>query len=152
MIDHSPDFLRLTIATPSTLLVDVADVSSIRAEDESGSFGILFGHADLLTVLPASVVRWRAAEGDGFCALRGGVLTVSGGRRVAIACRLAILGGSLDTLESEVKAMRATQLDALRRARVEQARLHARAVRQLMRYLRPRAGTGAVLLEEEDAS
>ncbi|PWB80049.1 MAG: F0F1 ATP synthase subunit epsilon [Methylocystaceae bacterium] len=146
------DLLRLTIATPSTLLVDAADVSSVRAEDESGSFGILPGHADLLTVLPASVVRWRAASGDGFCALRGGVLTVTGGARVAIACRQAILGETLETLESAVRAMRATQLDTVRRARVEQTRLHTRAVRQLMRYLHPRIGPGAVLLEDEEAS
>lgn len=144
--------LRLTIATPSTLLVDAEGVSSIRAEDESGGFGVLPGHADLLTVLPASVVRWRAAAGGGCCAVRGGVLTVTRGERVAIACRQAILGENLETLENEVKAMRAMQLDAVRRARVEQARLHAGAVRQLMRYLRPGAGDAALLLEDEDAS
>lgn len=144
--------LRLTIATPSSLLVDAAEASSIRAEDESGGFGILPGHADLLTVLPASVVRWRGAEGSACCAVRGGVLTVTGGERVAIACRQAILGESLQTLEDEVRAMRASQLDAVRRARVEQARLHARAVRQLMRHLRPGSGDAAVLMEEEDAS
>ena len=78
--------LHLTITTPATVLVDRTDVRSVRAEDDSGGFGILPGHTDLLTVLPASVVRWR--NGDGvthYCALRGGVLTVSGGRRVAIA-------------------------------------------------------------------
>ena len=50
--------LRLTIATPAALLVDVDNVRSLRAEDMSGSFGVLPGHADLLTVLPASVLRW----------------------------------------------------------------------------------------------
>ncbi len=144
--------LRLTIATPSTLLVDAEGVSSIRAEDESGSFGVLPGHADLLTVLPASVVRWRSEEGDGYCAVRGGVLTVAGGARVSIACRQAILGVSLETLESEVQAMRVTQLDAVRRARVEQTRLHARAVRQLMRYLRPTSAESAALADEEESA
>lgn len=145
--------LRLTIATPSTLLVDADGVSSIRAEDESGSFGVLPGHADLLTVLPASVVRWRSEDGAiGCCAVRGGVLTVASGARVSIACRQAILGASLETLESEVQAMRVTQLDAVRRARVEQTRLHARAVRQLMRYLRPTRAESAALAEEEDGA
>lgn len=145
--------LRLTIATPSTLLVDASGVSSVRAEDESGSFGVLSGHADLLTVLPACVVRWRSEDGgDGFCAVRGGVLTVAGGTRVAIACRQAILGASLETLEGTVETMRSAQLDAVRRARVEQARLHARAVRQLMRYLRPASGGSAAPLEEEGGS
>lgn len=135
--------LHLTITTPATVLVDRTDVRSVRAEDDSGGFGILPGHTDLLTVLPASVVRWR--NGDGvthYCALRGGVLTVSGGRRVAIACRQGTLGDDLDALEGTVEALRATELDAERQARVEQTRLHARAVRQLVRYLRPGSSLG----------
>ena len=111
----------------------------MRAEDESGAFGVLPGHADLLTVLPPSVVRWTTpARSTRYCALSGGVLTVSGGHRVAIACRRGVLGDDLDELAGEViAAQRAAELDADRRARVEQTQLHARALRQLMRYLRP---------------
>jgi F-type H+-transporting ATPase subunit epsilon len=43
--------LRLSISTPASILVDAAEIASLRAEDESGSFGILAGHADFLTVL-----------------------------------------------------------------------------------------------------
>lgn len=130
--------LHLTISTPSTVLVDRADVASVRAEDASGGFGILPGHADLLTILPASVVRWRGPDGLArFCALRRGVLTVSGGRHVAVACRQGTVGDDLAALEADVRVMQAAETDADRRARVEQMRLHARAVRQLMRYLRP---------------
>ena len=135
--------LHLTITTPASVLVDRTDVRSVRAEDESGGFGILLGHTDLLTVLPASVVRWR--NGDGvmhYCAVRGGVLTVSGGNRVAIACRQATLDDDLAALERTVGALRAAELDAERQARVEQTRLHARAVRQLVRYLRPGRPSG----------
>ncbi|WP_296706015.1 F0F1 ATP synthase subunit epsilon [Rhodoblastus sp.] len=131
------DSLNLTISTPASVLVDSAKVQSIRAEDESGGFGILPGHADLLTVLPASVVRWRERDGVAhFCALKSGVLTVTGGHRVAIACREGAIGDDLPTLEAQVQALRAAETDADRRARVEQMRLHARAVRQLMHYLR----------------
>ena len=49
--------LHLTIATPAAVLVDADGVASLRAEDESGAFGVLPGHADLLTVLPPSVLR-----------------------------------------------------------------------------------------------
>jgi F-type H+-transporting ATPase subunit epsilon len=134
------DRLHLTITTPAAVLVDRADVRSVRAEDESGGFGILPGHTDLLTVLPASVVRWRSGDGAmHFCALRGGVLTVSDGRHVAIACRQGTLGDNLSALEADVGTLRAAELDAERKARVEQTRLHARAVRQLVRYLRPGA-------------
>jgi F-type H+-transporting ATPase subunit epsilon len=132
------DGLRLTIATPASVLVDADDVRSLRAEDRSGAFGVLPGHADLLTVLPPSVVRWtRAGEPTRYCALSGGVLTISGGNRVAIACRRGTVSDDLARLEAEVAAQRAAELDADRRAKVEQLRLHARALRQLMRHLRP---------------
>lgn len=130
--------LHLTIVTPASILVDADDVRSLRAEDASGGFGVLPGHADLLTVLPPSVLRWmRAGEPTRYCALSGGVLTISGGNRVAVACRRGTLGDDLERLEAEVAAQRAAELDADRRARVEQLRLHARALRQLMRLLRP---------------
>ncbi len=132
------DRLHLTITTPAAILVDSKEVRSVRADDESGGFGILPGHTDFLTVLPASVVRWRESDGiTYYCALRGGVITVADGRRVEIACRHGKIGEDLSLLEAEVQTLREAELDAGRRARVEQIRLHARAVRQLMRYLRP---------------
>lgn len=132
------DGLRLTITTPTDLLVDMAGVRSVRAEDESGGFGILPGHADLLTVLSASVLRWRDRQGAvHFCAVRGGVFRVSGGALVAVACRQGTLGDDLATLEAGVAQELEAETDADRRARVEQTQLHARAVRQLMRLLRP---------------
>ena len=130
--------LSLTISTPMAVLVDGIEVQSVRAEDLSGSFGILPGHTDLLTVLPASVVRWRRSDGvTRYCAIRGAVFTVSGGRAVSVACREGVLGDDLERLEAKVHAERAEEADVDRRARVEQMRLHAQAVRQLMRYLRP---------------
>jgi len=136
--------MSISIATPSELLVESGDVRSVRATDASGSFGVLPGHADLLTVLPASVVEWR--EGDGarrYCAVRAGVFSVSEGKKIAIACRQAVLGRALDELEQEVHLAGAAQTEADRRARVEQMRLHARVVRQLLQYLQPSAGRGA---------
>lgn len=130
--------LHLTIATPERTMVDATDVRAVRAADESGSFGLLPGHADLLTVLPASVVRWRDGTGETrYCAVRGGVLSMTGGQSVAIACRRAQIGTDLSALESDILATRAEEGDAERRARVAQMRLHARAIRQMMRYLVP---------------
>ena len=144
--------LHLTITTPAVVLVESDDVASVRAEDASGSFGILPSHADLLTMLTPSVVRWRTVAGHaGFCAVKGGVLTVSQGRRVAIACREGIVEDSLQTLEERVRAVRAEQAEADRRARVAQVQLHMRAVRQLVRYLRPgQAGETPVLNMADD--
>jgi F-type H+-transporting ATPase subunit epsilon len=141
--------LHLTVTTPGQILVDSGDVAAERAEDESGSFGILPGHADLLTALVPTVVCWRTADGSThFCALRGGVFTVSAGHNVAVACREGVLGDSLEDLEAKVRAVRAQQTEADRKARVEQVRMHALAVRQLLRYLRPSPVTAAPVKEE----
>jgi F-type H+-transporting ATPase subunit epsilon len=141
--------LHLTVTTPGQILVDSGDVAAVRAEDESGSFGILPGHADLLTALVPSVVRWRTADGaTHFCAVRGGVFTVSAGHNVAVACREGVLGDSLDGLEAKVRAVRTQQMEADRKARVEQVRMHALAVRQLLRYLRPSPATAVPVKEE----
>ena len=63
--------LQLIIATPAKLLADIDDVRSLRAEDDSGAFGVLPGHADLLTVLPPSVVRWTTGDGTTRYCARG---------------------------------------------------------------------------------
>jgi len=130
--------LHLTITTPAKVLVAADNVVAVRVEDRSGSFGVLPGHTDLLTVLVPSVVRWRTADGaTGFCAVRGGVFTVSQAHSVAVACREGVVSASLDELEAKVRAERARQLEAERKVRVAETRAHALAVRQLMRYLRP---------------
>jgi F-type H+-transporting ATPase subunit epsilon len=144
--------LHLTITTPAQILVDSENVVALRAEDQSGSFGVLPGHADLLTALVPSVVRWRTVDGAaGFCAVRGGVFAISGGRNVSLACREGVVGDSLDALEANVRTVRARQLEADRKARVEETRAHALAVRQLVRYLRPNPASAAPM-EREAAS
>jgi len=132
--------LHLTVTTPAQVLAESDNVVAVRVEDPSGSFGVVPGHADLLTVLVPSVVRWRTVDGAArFCAVRGGVFTVSAGRNVAVACREGVVADSLDDLEANVRAVRARQREADRKALVEQTRLHTLAVRQLVRYLRPNA-------------
>lgn len=128
--------LHLQITTPQQILVDCSDVVSLRGEDASGCFGLLPGHVDYLTVLQPTVLRWCRATGErGYCAVRGGVLTLAG-PELRIACREGIVGERLDELVSRVQAAREAQRDSERRARVEHLRLHTRAIRQLVRYLR----------------
>ncbi|MFM0725955.1 F0F1 ATP synthase subunit epsilon [Paraburkholderia strydomiana] len=134
--------LRLTIATPPQVWFDGVEIVSLRAEDPTGSFGVRSGHADFVTLLTSSIVRWTGADNvPRYCAVSGGVLLVLGGATVSIACREAIPGESLEGLEAIVRHRHADESDAARRARIDQMRLHARAVRQMLRYLRPRAGT-----------
>jgi F-type H+-transporting ATPase subunit epsilon len=62
---------------------------------------------------------------------------VTGGNRVAIACRQAVLGDDLETLEAQVHVTKAEETEADRKARVEQLRFHTLALRQIVRYLMP---------------
>jgi len=128
--------LQLTITTPLQIVLQAAGLTSLRAEDASGDFGIQPGHADFLTVISAGVMRWRAAAGPWhFCALRGAVMTVSDGQSVHVACREAILGDDLPTLQAQVANARHEARDEARRSRTQDTRLHARAIRSLMREL-----------------
>ena len=130
--------MRLLITTPTAVVVDDPDVVAVRAEDESGSFGILAGHADFLTALTVSVVSWHHADDrHRFCAVRRGVLSVTNGSEVAIATGEAIPGDDLDRLEQVVLAQFRDTLEAERTARTESLQLQMKAIRQIVRYLRP---------------
>jgi F-type H+-transporting ATPase subunit epsilon len=130
--------MRLLITDPTAIVADHADVASVRAEDESGSFGILAGHADLLTVLAISVVSWRHADGKvGYCAVRHGVLRVHGGTDVAIATRDAQRGDDLEALEASVLARFRAEADAERSGRIAALRLQTQAIRRIVEALRP---------------
>jgi F-type H+-transporting ATPase subunit epsilon len=130
--------MRLLITDPTSVVADYADIVAVRAEDASGSFGILDRHTDLLTALAVSVVQWRHTGGRlGYCAVRRGVLSVRGGTDVTIATRQAQLGDDLDHLESTVLARFNADLDLERSERVAATRLHMAAIRQIIATLRP---------------
>ena len=129
--------MKLRIVTPLSIEVDEDGVESLRAEDASGGFGILPRHADLLTSLSISVVSWtRAGGAQRYCAVRRGVLTMSGGREVRIATREAVVGDDLARLDTAVLARFRADLDLERTQRVEGTRLQINAIRLIMRYLR----------------
>lgn len=130
--------MRLRITTPTAVVIDDPDVVAVRAEDESGSFGILHGHADFLTALTVSVVSWHHADDrQRFCAVRHGVLSVTNGSEVAVATREAIPDDDLNHLEQVVLTQFRDALEAERIARTESLQLQMKAIRQIMRYLRP---------------
>lgn len=130
--------MRLLITTPTAVVIDDPDVVSVRAEDESGSFGTLAGHADFLTALTVSVVAWRRTDGARrFCAVRRGALSVSRGSFVAIATREAVVGDDLDHLEQVVLAEFHKAIEAERMALTASMQLQMKAIRQIVRYLRP---------------
>jgi F-type H+-transporting ATPase subunit epsilon len=137
--------MRLRIVTPLAVVVDDEEVAAIRGEDASGSFGVLPGHADFLTTLAISVVGWRSNSGvQRYCAVRRGVLSVTAGRTVVIATREAVVGDDLATLDRDVLARFREDREAERSERVGSTGLQLRAIRQIMRHLRPdrRAASG----------
>jgi F-type H+-transporting ATPase subunit epsilon len=146
--------VRLTVTTPLAIVVDAGDVAHLRAEDETGAFGILPGHADFLTALAVSVASWRDGRGaEHHLALRGGMLEVRGGAVIAIATPEAVAGDDLHRLEAEVLAGFLRQQAEEHAARADAQRLYLAAIRQLVRFVRsepepavprlPAAGSGA---------
>jgi F-type H+-transporting ATPase subunit epsilon len=134
--------MRLVITTPTSVIVDEPGAVAIRAEDESGSFGILDGHADFLTVLTISILRWRSKDGvERFCAHRRGVLSVSRGNEVMVATREAILGSDPDQLETAVLSKFREAAEEEQSARAESLRLQMTAIRRIVHYLRPGASS-----------
>ena len=138
--------MRLLIATPTEVIAEHADVVSVRAEDESGGFGILDHHADLLTALTVSVVGWRRSDGrQRYCAVRRGVLS---GTRPAARSRSPRARRSLATTSISLKApcWRGSAPKPMPNAaeRVATMRLHMQAIRQIIRALR---GVGEPMAE-----
>ena len=130
--------MKLEVSTPNAIPVDEDDLVSVRAEDASGSFGIWPRHADLITVLSVSVLSWRRRDGvESHCAVRGGVLTVRGGERIAVATQEAVPGDDLARLEHDVLDRLRAAEEQVRDARIHARRLHVAALEQLLRYARP---------------
>lgn len=128
--------MRLRVVTPLEIVVDEDAVTALRAEDASGSFGILPGHADLLTSLAISVIGWRKADGlRHYCAVRRGVLAVTAGRDIAIATREAIRGDYLVTLDQTVLSRFRADIEAERADHADSSRLQLDAIRQIVRHL-----------------
>lgn len=129
--------MRLMVTTPLDVVLNEDDVRHVRAEDASGGFGILPGHADFLTALTVSVVAWHDSGGrEGYVAVRGGLLRVSGGDAVEVATREAMPGEDLEALETAVLSGYREIAEAEQAARAQAARLQLTAIRQIIRYLR----------------
>lgn len=74
---------RLRIVTPDQIVFD-GDVESVQFMGLDGSYGILAGHAPLMTATRPGVLRYRVSGGDqrqivvtdGFAEMAGNVLTI----------------------------------------------------------------------------
>jgi F-type H+-transporting ATPase subunit epsilon len=147
--------MKLTVATPLAIVVDGAAVAHLRAEDATGAFGILPGHADFLTALTISVVSWRGPEArarERHVAVRGGMLRVTGGDTIAIATREAVPGSDLAQLEHDVLARFREGQAAETAARLDAQRLYLAAIRRIIGLVRPDRARGPVPLLRRDGA
>jgi F-type H+-transporting ATPase subunit epsilon len=128
--------MRLVVVTPRAVVVD-EEVRHVRAEDATGAFGILDGHADFLTALVVSVLVYRDARGEErFVAVRGGMLTVSDRSRVEVLAREAVASDDVATLERDVLARFRKGETAAQQARRGLVRLEGALVRRVADYIR----------------
>lgn len=136
--------MKLRIITPLSVVIEEDGVLALRAEDASGSFGVLPRHADFLTSLAISVVSWTRGDGSRhYCAVRRGVLTVAGGQDIAIATREAVPGDDLATLDETVLERFRTDVETERTERMDSTRLQLNAIRQIVRHLHPDGRSGS---------
>jgi F-type H+-transporting ATPase subunit epsilon len=128
--------MRLVVTTPISVILDEVDVSYVRAEDETGAFGILRGHADFLTVLSVSMITFRKHdEQERYVVVRGGVLTVRDGELVEVATRQAVGEDTLRQLGEAVLEQFRDEYESEAKSRESVTRLHLAAIRQIQRYL-----------------
>lgn len=119
------------------------DIDGLHAEERQRKFRLLAGHAPFLTALSISIVSWRRAEQQRFCALRGGVMTVVEGAIVAIATREAVAGDDLTTLDRDVLARFQSDAEEERVDRVETVQLQLNAIRRMVSRLQTGANAGS---------
>ena len=128
--------MKLLVTTPLTIIIGASDVVHVRAEDETGAFGILPGHADFLTALSISVATWKdQAGGEHHVAVRGGMLQVLSGDTITIATREAIVSDDLARLQTEVLTAFRREAEEEKSARTDAQRLYLAAIRQINRFL-----------------
>ncbi|MCP1243787.1 F0F1 ATP synthase subunit epsilon [Acetobacter lambici] len=131
--------MKLRIITPLTVVAAVDDVTSFRAEDDSGSFGILPGYTDFLTSLIPSVIWWKQQDGtEHYCAVRQGELAVSNhGSQMDITTREAVCGTDPKSLAELVQAHFHEKEDLRKNANVTSLGLQLSAIRLIIGRLRP---------------
>ncbi len=92
---------RLKIHIPSATVFD-EDIEFLRAQDRTGSFGILTGHTDFLTILTPSVLIVKIKGKELYFAVKGGILSFRN-NTATLSTESAIRGESLEELHRLVK-------------------------------------------------
>jgi len=131
--------LRLHLES-STQYERIDDVESFVGEDASGSFGILPGHAPLLTVLEFGLARFRTSGGPWqYVAAPGAVLLHQGGD-LHFSARHYLRGGDYDRISAGLREQLLREERSLREVRRSLQQLEGGMLKRLLQLGR---GEGA---------
>src|SRR4051812_10287366 len=137
-----PGTFRLQIVTPERVLID-GPVTSLVAPGTAGSFGVLPGHAPLVTELDIGELRYRDETGtEHVLAIHGGFVQVTGDRTTVLA-DAAERPGEINVeraRQAEERAREEQRVIAQRFSSVEEARVQAAIQRALLRLRIARRG------------
>ena len=101
------DRLRLEVATPTRLVVS-GDADEVVVPGSEGSFGVLPGHAPLLSLVGTGEVMYRSGRDEHYLAVSGGFAEV-GPTHVTILAESAERPEEIDVARARVAGERAEQ-------------------------------------------
>jgi F-type H+-transporting ATPase subunit epsilon len=114
----------------------IENVVSFIGEDDSGSFGILPGHARLLTVLTTGLARFRVASGPWeFIALPGAVLYCHD-NELHVCARRYLRDVDYERIGAALREQLQTEEQALQQVRQRLRRLEEEMLKRLWRLRR----------------
>lgn len=121
--------LRLEVRTLDGILHD-GPVSSIRAEDRDGWFGILPGRQDVIATLPPGLLLFEDRAGRGFLAVTRALLSLTGGTCRVLAPEAGI-AREIDEAARILADLRASRRERSRRHHEVMAGLEREALRRM---------------------
>jgi F-type H+-transporting ATPase subunit epsilon len=131
--------LRLQDATRTQ---EIPGVISFVGEDDSGSFGILAGHARLMTTLLIGLARFRGTDGDWqYLALPGAVLYFRD-NVLTISTRRYLLDRDYSRISADLEQQLLAEEEKLHDMKESLHRLEKEVLRHLWEAGRMAAGTG----------
>lgn len=115
----------------ATQYEQVENVVSFVGEDESGSFGIMPGHARIVTVLRFGLARFRAAYQDWEYLALPGAVAYFFNNQLHLSTRHYVRGKKFETINTALQEELRTEEEALRDMKRSLSRLEEEMLKRL---------------------
>jgi F-type H+-transporting ATPase subunit epsilon len=110
---------------------EFSDVTSFVAEDASGSFGILAGHARMMTSLVIGLARFRSGEESWrYLALPGAILYFHG-NRLTLSTRRCLIGEDYSLISTALRTQLLAEEEKLHMMKESLHRMEEEVLRRL---------------------